>query len=306
MVTDETLKHYRNKITYAQNKEDLLLESFFFGKKKGFYVDIGGYDPDEDSVTKLFYLKGWSGINIEPQPGQYAKFVKRRPRDINVNTAIGSVGGHLKLRVYRSGGLSTLSDELKEKYEAINSESTNKYDEVRVAVTRLDEVLKRSKVEQIDFMKIDVEGFEVEVIKSNNWKLYRPHVLCIESGITALETRAMLTDYSYKHVFNDGLNDYYVDVKRDDFHELPFIDHVLIRRGNGIRDEDYKNIVWLFNKNKKLQKEIEVESVRHAKKEEELKNENVYLHEVLNDARALLRKSLRMYSKRLIGRNKES
>ena len=57
------LRYIKNRIYCSQNREDLILEAFFIGEKKGFYVDVGAYDPDYDSVTKLFYLKGWNGIN---------------------------------------------------------------------------------------------------------------------------------------------------------------------------------------------------------------------------------------------------
>jgi hypothetical protein len=58
-------------VSYAQNREDILLRAFFDPKEVGFYVDVGAYDPDDDSVTRLFYDRGWRGINIEPQPNRF-------------------------------------------------------------------------------------------------------------------------------------------------------------------------------------------------------------------------------------------
>jgi len=294
MVTEETFKHYRNKITYAQNREDLLLESFFFEKKDGFYVDVGGYDPDNDSVTKLFYLKGWKGINIEPQPAQYKKFVTRRPRDININAAIGDKPGLLKLRVYGSAGLSTLSNELKEQYITSSEATTKEFKDIEVKVVPLKDIFKKHKVSVIDFMKVDVEGFEMEVLRSNDWKHYRPQVLCIEAGVTHADARSFLKERKYKHVFNDGLNDYYVDTAGP-FKQLDFIDHLLIRRGGGIRYEDYQNALSLFKTTKKLERELEQEKTASKKREEDLQTEIIHLHQLLDDRRALLRKSLKMY-----------
>ena len=74
--------------TIHRTAKTLTLASFFPDVEKGFYVDIGGYDPDYDSVTKLFYLRGWHGINVEPQPSGYRLFEEKRNRDINLN--IGS------------------------------------------------------------------------------------------------------------------------------------------------------------------------------------------------------------------------
>ena len=79
-------------ISYAQNFEDVVLERVFKGQEKGFYIDIGAWDPDVDSVTKHFHLKGWSGINAEPVDQYFEKLQAARPRDINLNVAIGVKG----------------------------------------------------------------------------------------------------------------------------------------------------------------------------------------------------------------------
>jgi FkbM family methyltransferase len=293
VITDETLKHYRNKITYAQNREDLLLEAFFVDKKDGFYVDVGAYDPDVDSVTKLFYTKGWTGINVEPQPDQYARFVKRRSKDVNINAAIGAKKGTLPLRVYKSGGLSTLSDDVKKQYLNTPDLTTGEWKDITVKVVPLTEIFQKNKVQTIDFMKVDVEGFEMSVLESNDWEHYRPTVLCIEAGFSASDTRSYLKKKGYLQVFNDGLNDYYTD-KRSGIRELPFIDHLLIRRGGGIRFEDYDNARKLYNHAKATEKKLDEALGR----EQELRTENARLDQTLNDKRALLRKSLKMYVKR--------
>ena len=70
------MKHF---ISYAQNREDVILNGFFEGRDKGFYVDVGAGNPVDDSVTKLFYDKGWHGINIEPIPHIYKELEKQTP-----------------------------------------------------------------------------------------------------------------------------------------------------------------------------------------------------------------------------------
>src|SRR3989338_356894 len=87
-------------ITYAQNREDLILAAFLDGVKKGFYVDIGAAHPVIDSVTKYFYERGWSGFNIEPIKRQYELFEKQRKRDINLNCGVGAEEATLVLREY--------------------------------------------------------------------------------------------------------------------------------------------------------------------------------------------------------------
>lgn len=88
------------QISYAQNREDIILSGFFDINKKGFYVDIGAFHPEEDSVTKIFYDKGWQGINIEPNPRLYRLFEKSRKEDINLNIGISDKEGELLFREY--------------------------------------------------------------------------------------------------------------------------------------------------------------------------------------------------------------
>jgi hypothetical protein len=80
-------------ITYAQNFEDVMLARLFERKRRGFYVDIGAWDPDRYSVTRHFYQLGWHGLNVEPISWRHDLFVERRPRDINVHGLIGEGPG---------------------------------------------------------------------------------------------------------------------------------------------------------------------------------------------------------------------
>ena len=80
-------------ISYAQNFEDVVLDRVFHQVERGRYIDVGGYDPVIDSVTKHFYDKGWSGVNIEPVARFHRKFVEQRTRDTNLNVAVGTAVG---------------------------------------------------------------------------------------------------------------------------------------------------------------------------------------------------------------------
>ena len=74
--------------SFAQEGEDMILKRIFEGVRSGFYIDIGAFHPSKFSNTYYFYLRGWSGINIDPQPGVKSLFDKMRPRDINLELAI--------------------------------------------------------------------------------------------------------------------------------------------------------------------------------------------------------------------------
>ncbi len=141
---------------YAQYNEDVILGSLLSDVKQGFYIDVGANQEEYHSVTKYFYNKDWNGINIEPIPRLIKSFEKKRPRDINLNTAVSSKKNSLKFREYpEHDGLSTFSKPLKE-----NAELPHK--DYMVAVDSLANILNHYKVGKIDFLKIDVEGYESE------------------------------------------------------------------------------------------------------------------------------------------------
>lgn len=198
-------------LSYSQNREDLILAGFFDLSKKGFYVDVGANDPDRDTVTRIFYENGWSGINIEPIESHYQQLLRRRRRDINLNVGISEKEQVLNLREYEGSGLSTFSKKMQEQYQAAPNIFTEKYRDYSVKTKTLAQVFKEQKVKEISFLKVDVEGFEYDVLSSNDWQIYRPMVLCIEANHIEKDWRPILSSNNYELVFSDGLNEYYQD-----------------------------------------------------------------------------------------------
>src|SRR5262245_14104351 len=82
-------------ISYAQNREDVLLRRLFRDVSEGFYVDVGANDPVELSLTKHFSDKGWRGVNVEPLPEAYQRLCDQRPRDVNLPIGVGRAEGRL-------------------------------------------------------------------------------------------------------------------------------------------------------------------------------------------------------------------
>lgn len=181
--------------SYSQEGEDILLNKIFLNRRFGFYVDIGAHHPVQFSNTYLFYARGWHGINIDPLPGTKRLFDRRRPRDITIEIGISSVPGTLPFYEFDNAVLSTFDTaerdvSLGRGYHLVRA--------LQIAVDRLDSVLDRHLEgdREIDFMSIDVEGHERDVVASNDWKRFRPKILCLEIlhvSIGAVERQELTT-----------------------------------------------------------------------------------------------------------------
>jgi len=206
-------------ISYAQRGEDVVLDRVFGRQPIGFYVDVGANDPVVDSVTQHFYSKGWSGINIEPLPGPFTRLAEARPKDINLNLAVSDRNTTLLLyELPLKNGLSTFNPELAQQYRAqgeILAERT-------IATMSLSEICEAHVRRPIDFMKIDVEGHEYEVIKGMDWKRWRPRVLVIEAGWRPEGWEPILFDAGYlRGELRDNCNHFYVRPEERDW--LPLL-----------------------------------------------------------------------------------
>ncbi len=178
------LQELKNQtICYSQEGEDLILDTFFHGVKKGFYVDIGSYHPKLYSNTFLFYLKGWRGINIDARPGSKSLFDFDRPRDINIETAIGTSKVPLKYFMFDEPGLNGFSENLSKEREANTHYKI--INTVELPINSLADILDKYLINSvsIDFLSIDVEGFDYDVLLSNNWQKYKPKIILVETSV---------------------------------------------------------------------------------------------------------------------------
>ena len=200
------------RLYYAQNKEDLFIKAFFPDVTDGFYIDVGANDPVIDSVTKLLYDEGWSGINIEPIQNLADSLKRERPRDTTLQIGISNKASKLTFTEYPDGnGLSTFNDSMREYYkQGDHPFPTANVKEYSVPVKTLNDVIKEVKPAHIHALKIDVEGYEYEVIEGNDWRVNRPELICIEANHINHDWQPILEKNKYYLVFFDGVNNYYL------------------------------------------------------------------------------------------------
>ncbi len=166
-------------LCYSQNGEDLILNRFLENKEKGFFIDEGAHHPIRFSNTYFFYKKGWSGINIDAIPASMNNFNKIRPKDINIGKGVGIKNNQLTFYQFNESALKTFCKE-----EAF-SKNKHGYKIIKsnlITVDTLENILDKYMPEntQIDFLNIDAEGKDEEVLISNNWEKYKPNFILIE------------------------------------------------------------------------------------------------------------------------------
>ena len=200
-------------LSYTQNMEDYHLWLAFDGKSRGRYIDIGGGHPVADNVSFFFYERGWQGVVVEPQHKLIALYAHLRPRDTAVAALIGTRSGPADFHVFDAfHGLSTTSA----KFADAASAHGAGYQTIKVPMLTLAALCEAHAGETIDFLKIDVEGAEADVLQSGDWKRFRPRAIVIEAIAPGSNEPAweqwepFLLAQGYRFMLFDTLNRFYV------------------------------------------------------------------------------------------------
>ena len=164
--------------SYSQEGEDLILNMIFEYQQEGFYIDVGAHHPKRFSNTYFFIRKGWREINIDAMPGSMKLFNKFHPRDINIEKPISDKTQILTYYAFNELALNGFSKEI---LEERNGQDFIKFTK-NIQILTLAEVLNKnlSEHQKINFLSIDVEGLDFIVLKSHEFKKYRPKVILIE------------------------------------------------------------------------------------------------------------------------------
>ncbi|MBX9754738.1 MAG: FkbM family methyltransferase [Pseudomonadaceae bacterium] len=199
--------------SYAQNFEDVTLWRTLKLFGPGFYIDIGANHPTRDSVTRSLYERGWRGINIEPVLHYYESLCAERPEDVNLCVAVGDEENELVFFESPETGLSTLSLEMAERQKAEGIPFIQRTVKTRT-LTSICEEHVHSEL-PLQFIKIDVEGFEEQVLRGMDFQRWRPWIILVESSYDIdPEWTSIILEAGYKFALCDGINRYYVAQER--------------------------------------------------------------------------------------------
>jgi FkbM family methyltransferase len=201
-------------ISYAQRFEDLCLMRCFGGRSEGFYVDIGSGHPVYDNMSFAFYLQGWRGVTVEPNPWLARLSRSVRPRDCHIQALIGAAVGEATFHLVEDfHGLSTT---IASHAQSALTQFGKASQAIVVPMTTLAELCERHAPGPIDFLKVDVEGAERDVLVHGNWQKHRPKIVVVEAlapytlAPAWQEWEPFLETHGYRYVWFDSLNRYYL------------------------------------------------------------------------------------------------
>ncbi len=218
LVKSTILKKINSRVSYSQYGEDLIIDKLLNLKDKGFYIDVGAFDPESLNNTKLFFDRGWKGINIDPNPDTIRKFNEKRPSDTNLNFGIANKEGTLKAVLFENCKSYTLSEKLIKQHE---QEQTKVINSINIPVKTLKSIFTEYvKDVKVDFISIDTEGLDLQVLEGNDWEKYRPKVICVETYNEQgenIDYRQRIHNFmekiKYKLAYDTGLNSILIDTR---------------------------------------------------------------------------------------------
>ena len=193
------------KKSYSIFGEDLFVQNYFKNKPKGFYIDVGCYHPLDGNNTQLLYKNGWSGINFDINYYSIKLFDFLRKRDLNIHSGISRKKS--KLTMYYRKEINMLNT-LDQKIAKIHFRNGYKKKNIQVNTLNFFISKKFKKLNKIDFINIDVEGYELDALKSLNFSIYKPQLICIE-----IHNIKKMYDTNYKYLKSNDVYNYLINKK---------------------------------------------------------------------------------------------
>lgn len=209
--------YYRK--SWSQCGEDLILRYLFdmLHIARPSYIDIGAHHPWYYNNTYLFYRQGARGVNVEPDPTLHARLHRGRPRDVNLNIGIGPSEADLDFYIMSERTLNTFSAGEARKYA--EQHGVRIVETRRIKVKTFAQVLNAHLGRSPDLVSLDVEGLDLDILRSIDFCVYRPHVFCVEtisyaagdgSGVKSAEIHALMLANGYMLYADTYINSIYV------------------------------------------------------------------------------------------------
>jgi FkbM family methyltransferase len=172
-------------LSHSQFGEDMLVRALLGDRSRGFYVDLGAHHPVYYSNTYHFYCRGWRGLNVDALPGSMQRFERLRPRDINLERCLGTTAGErVPFFMFEQPALNTCDEASAERARASGARLLGTHTLVTVTLQQcLDAHVPRTQ--PIDFLSIDIEGLDEQILLEQDWRHFAPRVLVFERHASA-------------------------------------------------------------------------------------------------------------------------
>ena len=197
-------KGFLERKRYSQWGEDQFIVQYFKDTAKGVYLDIGCFNPFMYSNTCLLYKKGWNGINVDINPTSIDLFNIARPNDFNICTTINNE--KKSFEVFIDHPFSPVNTLDRRFYENLGKSFSTYKKNIIVESKSIDEVISLSGIKKnIDFINIDVEGFDYKILTQVNIQKLKPNLISIEThNVDGSEGEYYqdIRDYLIKNHFN--------------------------------------------------------------------------------------------------------
>ena len=208
-------KAYKKRASYSQDQEDLFINNYFKNIDNGFYLDIGCYHPIKYSNTALLHNRGWQGINIDMNQTSIDLFKILRKKDKNICAAISS--SNKEVTQFIDHSYSPVNTIDKNFSQMISKRLQIKpFSERKIYTNTLNEILEKYEIQikKIDFLNIDVEGHDYEVLKGINFLNIKPKIICIEidnheKNLSKESIENYLKKFNYKIIKRIGFNAFF-------------------------------------------------------------------------------------------------
>jgi FkbM family methyltransferase len=174
---DYTSAEYQcGRLSFSQFGEDVICDFFFSRNFRGCYVDVGAFHPMTVSNTYGFYRRGWRGLCIDANPDIAGLFARFRPDDIFIYSAIGRETGQIEMALFADGAFNCLAEQMANVPDDVRRTARL----VKVPINPLASILAERNIKEIDFLNVDCEGNDLNVLLSNDWSRWKPTVICVE------------------------------------------------------------------------------------------------------------------------------